>query len=62
MIMYMFTRQENSLCCFIMNRHPCSAVALSPVQHLAVEVEPLDQLTSGLLLGGLACFFLKYIL
>lgn len=40
----------------VLSSHPV------PVQHLAVELEPLDQLTSGLLLGGLACFFLKYIL
>lgn len=50
------------LCCFIINRHQCSAITLSTVQHPDVEVEPPDHLTFGLLLEDLACFFLKYIL
>lgn len=55
-------RAGRILCCSITNQHQCPAITLSHVQHLDVEVRPLNQLTFGLLLGVLGCFFLKYIL
>lgn len=55
-------RAGEILRCSITNQHQCPAITLSRVQHLDVEVRPLNQLTFGLLLGSLGCFFLKYIL
>lgn len=59
MFMYMFTGQENLM---LLHHKLTPMPSNHPLPHLDVEVKPLEQLTFGLLLGSLACFFLKYIL
>lgn len=60
--MYMFTGQEKSYAAPSQTNTSAQQSPSSRVYHLDVQVGPLDQLAFGLLLGGLGCFFLKYIL